>query len=444
MPPGARPATRVGLPIDQRLVSVDALRGLVMIIMALDHTRDFFHAGAMHYAPEDLTKTTVAVFLTRWVTHVCAPTFLFLAGLGAYLRARADRASGQTARFLWTRGVWLIVLELTVMRLAMNFTFDTSYPFLLITLWSLGASMIAMSLLVRLPHAAIAIFSASVILLHNTLDGVRPETFGWLAPVWRLLHVPGVIRIDGLIFIVGYPMLPFLAVMAAGYAVGPLVAGDAKGDPQSDAHRDAHSDAKSAARADDWQRPAHVPAHNHARRLRTFLAGGSTALLAMFVLLRAANIYGDPSPWASQSSAAFTLLSFLRVTKYPPSLLFVLMTLALAGLAWWALERLQLSPSHPLVVVGRVPLFYFLVHFWWLHILAVIAAFVRYGTASFEFLFSPLPSMGGALNRFPPDFGYSLAFAYAVWVFVVVSVYPLCRWYADLKRRRRYWWLSYL
>lgn len=435
MLPGARPAHRVGVLSHQRLVSVDALRGLVMVIMALDHTRDFFHAGAMHYAPEDLSRTTVAVFLTRWVTHICAPTFLFLAGLGAYLRARTDDGPGPTARFLWTRGVWLIVLELTVMRLAMNFTFATSYPFLLITLWSLGASMIVMSLLVRLPHAAIAVFSVAVIALHNTLDGIRPEVFGWLAPVWRLLHVPGVIRLDGLIFVVGYPMLPFLALMAAGYAIGPLVVGGEKRHVENAAQGSARDGSPGATEDSAQVTP---------KRLTTLLGGAAMALLAAFVVLRALNIYGDPSPWTSQSSTAFTVLSFLRVTKYPPSLLFVLMTLGLAMAAWWTLERLQLSRSHPLVVIGRVPLFYFLVHFWWLHILAVIAAFVRYGTASLAFFFSPLPSMGGALERFPADFGYSLAFAYGAWVFVVISVYPLCRWYADLKRRRSDWWLSYL
>lgn len=378
-----------------------------MVIMALDHTRDFFHTGAMHYAPEDLSRTTVAVFLTRWVTHVCAPTFLFLAGLGAYLRASSDGEPGPTVRFLWTRGLWLIVLELTVMRLAMNFTIDARYPFLLITLWSLGASMIVMSLLMRLPHAAVAAISVTVLLLHNTLDGLRPAAFGWLAPVWTLLHAPGVIRVAGLLFVVGYPMLPFMALMAAGFAVGPLVVGESK-------------------------------------RRASRLATSAMVLLVMFVVLRALNIYGDPSPWTWQPATAFTLLSFLRVTKYPPSLLFALMTLGLAALAWSVLERLQLSRRNPLVVIGRVPLFYFIVHFGWLHVLAAIAASLRYGTASFAFLFSPLPSMGGDLNRFPQDFGYSLGFTYAAWMFVVISVYPLCQWYANLKRRRHDWWLSYL
>lgn len=391
----------------RRLVSIDALRGLVMVIMALDHTRDFFHMGAMHDAPEDLASTTVAVFLTRWVTHICAPTFVLLAGLGAYLRVRADGHVGPTARFLWTRGLWLVALELTIMRLAMNFTFDARYPFLLITLWSLGASMIIMSGLIRLPHAGIAAVSLVILLLHNTLDAVRPEAFGPLAPLWTMLHVPGVIRIGGLLFVVGYPVLPFMAIMAAGCAIGPIVAGEAE-------------------------------------RRKGVLVTAGISFLVLFIVLRAINVYGDPSPWSPQPTLALTVLSVLRVTKYPPSLLFALMTLGGAALAWWQLERRSLSASNPLVVIGRVPLFYYVIHFWWLHVLAAVAAFVRYGTDSFRFLFSPLPSMGGSLGRFPADFGYSLAIAYVVWVFVVVSVYPVCRWYARVKSRRRDWWLSYL
>jgi uncharacterized membrane protein len=391
-----------------RLTSVDALRGLVMVIMALDHTRDFFHAGAMTFSPEDLSQTTPILFFTRWVTHICAPVFLFTSGMGAFLRLQRPGATkAQLSRFLWTRGLWLILIELTVMRLGFNFSFTMQYPVLLLVLWALGISMIALAALIYLPLRVLAGVSVAVILLHNAFDSVQASQFGSLAGVWNALHQPGVVLLAGVPVIVGYPVMPWVAVMAAGFCAGTILLRE----PQE---------------------------------RRRLLTTWGTVLIVAFVVVRAVNVYGDPAPWSSQPSPMFTLLSFLRTTKYPPSLAFLLMTIgpALLLLAWF--DRRELDRRHPLVIVGRVPFFYYVTHFWALHLLAACMAWLKYGAASFPYLLAPVPSMGGPRDLFPPDFGYSLWVVYLVWVGIVAAVYPLCRWFAGFKARRRDWWLSYV
>jgi uncharacterized membrane protein len=389
-----------------RVRSVDVLRGVVMVLMALDHTRDFIHAGAMSFAPEDLTRTTAVLFMTRWVTHICAPTFMFLAGAGAFLRLNRDGSKPALSRFLWTRGLWLVLLEVTVMRLAMNFSFGSS-PVLLLILTALGISMIVLAALIYLPRRVLLGLSLATIGLHNLLDGVQASQFGAFAGVWNLLHQQGVFTIGGLPIVVGYPVLPWIAVMAAGFCCGPILIKDAPD-----------------------------------RRRVLLLAG--CAMTIGFVLLRSANVYGDPSPWSGQRSAIFTVLSFLRTTKYPPSLQFLLMTLGPALVTLALLDRVHAWWANALAVIGRVPLFFYVVHFWMLHVVASLLAWVRYGRASLGFLLHPLPSMGGGPALFPQGFGYPLWTAYLVWAAIVVLLYPLCVWFARFKTRRRDWWVSYL
>jgi uncharacterized membrane protein len=390
-----------------RLTSLDAVRGVAMVIMALDHVRDFFHIGAMSFAPDDLTRTTPLLFFTRWVTHLCAPTFVFTAGVGSYLRLKRDGSKARLSWFLLTRGLWLIGIELTVMRLAMNFSFAAQYPWLLLILWAIGMSMIALALLIHLPRPLLAVVSAAGLLLHNTLDGLRPAQFGSFAPFWQMAHQPGVFLVGGMPVVVGYPVLPWIALMAAGFCAGPIFT---------------------------WERE---------RRRRVSLVAG-VVLIALFVALRTVNVYGDPRPWSTQPEASLTALSFLNATKYPPSLAFLALTMgaAMVILAW--LEWRPLSSRHPFVLFGRVPFFYYVVHFWVAHILAAIFAWVRYGSAARAFLFAPLPSMGGPSRLFPPDFGYSLWVAYVVWIGVVALMYPLCRWFERLKFAKRRWWTGYL
>jgi uncharacterized membrane protein len=363
-----------------------------MIIMALDHTRDFFHSSAMFFQPDDLTRTTPALFFTRWITHFCAPVFMLAAGLSAFLLLDRGRTKLQLSRFLVSRGLWLVVLEVTAIRLALTFG---SGPVILTVLWALGWSMVCLALLVYLPVRVLAPLSVAVIALHNLADGVRlPSGF------WKFLHQPGAVQFGGTVVIVGYPLVPWFAVMAAGFCLGRVLVMDVE------------------------------------RRRRWLLAIGLAITIAFFIV-RGINIYGDPQPWSGLSA-----LSFLRVTKYPPSLDFLLMTLgpALMLLSWF--DRLRFSPNNPLIVFGRTPLFYFIVHLFVIHGLAVLFALIRYGHAGF--MLTPLPSMGGSLKIYPPDFGFSLAVVYVVWFAVVALMYPACLWFARLKARRGDWWLSYL
>lgn len=378
-----------------------------MIIMALDHVRDFIHRGAMSGSPTDLATTTPALFLTRWVTHFCAPVFMFTAGLGAFFWWNNSRTRGQLSGFLLSRGIWLIVLELTVMQLAYYSNFSTSNPIFLLVLWVLGACMVCMAALIWLPIRWLGILSVLVIALHNMLDPIAARQFGANAWLWNLLHQVGAFQFAGRLVIVPYTIIPWVTVMAAGFCFGPVLLKDP------------------------------------ASRRRDLLRIGLAATVA-FVVIRAVNIYGDPVPWSAQPSSTMTTLSFLNVTKYPPSLEFLLMTLGPALLALGYFDRRAFASTNPLVVFGRVPLFYFIAHFYLAHAAAALLAIIQYGSEALAFIFLPLPSMGGPKDLFPPAFGYDLWVPYAVWVAIVIALYPACRWFAGVKARRRDWWLAYL
>lgn len=386
-----------------RLPSIDMLRGLAMVIMAIDHTRDFVHSAAMNFPPEDLGRTTTAIFLTRWITHVCAPTFMLCAGLGAWLRLQRTGSMAELSRFLWTRGLWLVVLELTVVRFGFFFNVDYSVMFLLV-FWALGMSMIALALLVRLPSAVLLAVSIGMILLHNLADGVSAARFGSFAWVWQVLHQQGLLLRKPLV-ILAYPLVPWIGVMGLGFCLGQV-----------------------------YRLPP--------ERRRPLLIRLGLGLTLAFLALRALNVYGDPRPWAVQGRPAFTLLSFLNTTKYPPSLAFLLMTLgpAIACLGW--LDSKTPSERNPLLVFGRVPLFYFVMHLPLIHAVARVLTWFRHGAV--PFLFLPPPTVGSPRQAFPPDYGWDLWVVYVVAAGVELALYPLCLWLSRLKRRRRDWWLGYL
>jgi uncharacterized membrane protein len=384
----------------RRTASVDIVRGLVIVIMALDHTREFFHSAAMLFPPDDLARTWPALFLTRWITHLCAPTFMLLAGVSACLWQSRGRTTGEVSAFLLKRGVWLIFLELVVLRFAIYFSM-TSGPVVMIVLWALGWSMIALAALVYLPTRVLSALSMGVIVLHNLTDRVPAAAFGSAAWVWNFLHQPGGVPMAGTFVIFAYPIVPWFAVMACGYLLGRL-----------------------------------FTSTEPARRRRILLNLG-LALTAAFIVLRAINLYGDARPWSA--TPAGPMLSFLNTTKYPPSLLFLLMTLGPALLLLRAFDGVQLAKWHPLVVFGRVPLFFFVVHFYLIHVLTFPFAAVRYGRV--DFLWLPLPPLGGQLESYPAGFGYGLGTVYFVWLLVLVLMYPLCRYFAALKERRKSWWL---
>ena len=383
-----------------RLASVDVVRGIIMILMALDHTRDF--VGNAAASPTNLATTTATLFLTRWVTHFCAPTFFLLTGTGAYL-SRRRRTTSDLSRFLVTRGLWLVVLELTVVRFLWQFNVDYRLT-LLDVLWALGWSMIVLGVLVHLPTRAVAAFGLMLIAVHNAFDGVKVA--GDVAGALRtVLHVPGIL-LPGPAHVVflAYPLVPWVGVTAVGYALGALYDLDAE-------------------------------------RRRALLLRFGLGAIALFLVLRAINTYGDPLKWAPQKDGVFTLLSFLNVNKYPPSLLFLLMTLGPVMLALRALDGRVPAWLRPASIVGAVPMFYYLAHIAVLHLVAVAMCLARYGSIR-PAVESP------TLDRFPmtqlPGWPLSLPLVYLAWIGVVMVLYPLCRWYAGVKQRSRNPWLSYL
>ncbi|MDP9322605.1 MAG: heparan-alpha-glucosaminide N-acetyltransferase domain-containing protein [Acidobacteriota bacterium] len=380
-----------------RLESIDVVRGVIMIIMALDHTRDFF--GIPGQNPTDLASATAALFLTRWVTFFCAPVFFLLTGTGAYL-SRQRRSPGELSRFLLTRGVWLIFLEVALVRcLAYQFNVDYRVTMLLV-LWALGWSMITLSALIRLPALVVTALGVLSIVGHNLFDSVRSAN-----PLWSILHSPGfVLNTPNHVVFVAYPLIPWIGVTAVGYGLGQIYS---------------------------WE---------SARRRAVLLRLG-VALSLAFLVIRGIDAYGDPSHWTQQKTAAFTVLSFLNTTKYPPSLLFLLMTLGPAMIFLWSVDRGAPRILRPALVIGKVPLFYYLLHFLLIHLLAVVMCYMRYGSAHWMF---ESPDLAHYPFSAPPGWGYSLPVVYLVWAFVVVSMYPLCRWFAELKQRRNDAWLSYL
>ena len=380
-----------------RLTSVDTLRGSVMILMALDHVRDYFGAPGLN--PLNLAQTTVPLFLTRWITHLCAPTFFLLTGTSGFL-ARRGRSTAALSRFLFLRGVWLIALELTVIR-CLGFQFNADYQVtMLVVIWALGWAMIVLAALVWLPTKAILAFGVVMIAGHNLLDGVRSAH-----PLWVMLHAQDlVVNRPGFVVFVAYPLVPWVGVTALGYALGQIY---------------------------EWS----------GERRRALLLGAGLALVAAFVLLRTVNVYGDPAPWATQASTALTMLSFLNATKQPPSLLFLLMTLGPALLMLRALDQRTARTLQPALVFGRVPLFYFVLHLPLIHLLAVIACYAMNGAVHWMF---ESPNLGAYPFTPPPVWGLSLPWIYLLWVAVVVTLYPVSAWFASVKQRRGYAWLSYL
>jgi uncharacterized membrane protein len=379
-----------------RLESVDLLRGVIMIIMALDHTRDFFGQPG---SPTNLATASAALFFTRWITNFCAPVFFLLLGTGTFLSLH-KRTQRELSRFLFTRGLWLIFLELTLFRcLAVQFNFDYHITIINV-LWALGWAMIVLSGLVYLPPYVVTAFGVVMIATHNLLDRIQLAN-----PLWSILHSPNIIySSSGDTVLLAYPLIPWVGVTAAGYGLGQIY---------------------------DW----------NTERRRTFLLRLGIGISVAFVLLRAINIYGDPFRWATQRTVLFTVLSFLNTTKYPPSLLFLLMTLGPAMIFLWLIDTHTPHLLRPALVIGKVPMFYFLLHFFFIHLLAVVICFARYGHIHWMF---QSPDLANFPVTPPPGWGLTLPFVYLLWVVVVATMYPLCHWYAVLKQRSSNPWLSYL
>ncbi len=391
-------------PAAPRLESVDLLRGLVMVLMALDHTRDFFHEDLHHFQPLDLARTYPALFLTRWITHFCAPVFVFLAGTGAFLSTTRGRTTRDLSLFLLTRGLWLVFLELTWVK-CLGWAFHFDYHGIgLAVIWALGWSMVVLAGLVWLPRRFIALFGIVMIVAHNALDGLKPESCGAWEGLWRVLHAGGEFEIaPGWKIGAGYPLIPWIGVMAAGYGFGELLLAES------------------------------------GRRRKWLLRLGLGLTLA-FVVVRSTNFYGNPTPWQPQVTGLFTLFSFLDCHKYPPSLSYLLMTLGPALIALALFDRGTPRVLRPLLVFGRVPLFYYLLHLPLIHGLAVVANSLYHGRA--DWLYGTQPA--GALEPAWGGRGFGLLAVYAFWLLAITLLYPACKWFAELKRRSRAKWLTYL
>jgi uncharacterized membrane protein len=383
----ARPAHAVEAA---RLQAIDAVRGLVIVLMVLDHTRDFFSNGP---SPTDLTRTHAALFFTRWITHLCAPTFIFLAGVSAYLSGKR-RTRAELQRYLLARGAWLIVLEFTLVHFMWHFNLGYRMGLIMQVIWAIGASMCLLSLLLLIPRRWLLAISLVGIAGHNLLDSLRPEQFGALAPLWQVLHVQGPLAFG----FVHYPLLPWVFVLALGYCAGSL-----------------------------YELPAET-------RRRLLLRAGLAAL-ALFALIRGLNVYGDPKPWSTQASATLTFLSFMNVAKYPPSLDYLLATL---GIGWLLLAWFERAPRSVLeiwLVFGRVPLFAYVVHIGLVHLMAGVTALAMgYGSGV----------LTGFFTAFPKGWGFGLAGVYCFWLLVLCLLYPLCSAFAEYKRTHRAAWLSYV
>ena len=388
-----------------RIESIDLLRGLVMIIMALDHVRDYFNYGSFFSDPTNLATTTPVLFFTRWITHFCAPVFVFLAGTSAFLYGMRRQNIREVSWFLFTRGLWLIFLELTVVNFAWTFDITLGVHFLQV-IWAIGMSMIILAALIFLPKMVLLMSGILLIAGHNLLDTIVMRGAALRSVIWYMLHQKYflILSKDSAILFL-YPLIPWIGVMIIGYLFGEFY-------------------------RHDFDRQA--------RRKWLMRIGWGAVLL--FVLLRSLNVYGDPSPWEKQSSFVFTLLSFLNTTKYPPSLLFLLMTIGPSLIFLSLAEGVKHRISDMLVTVGGVPLFFYVVHLYLVHVLGILG--VRFsGRPWTDMILSMNSFVFGRLSTY----GFNLLVVYAVWMVVVLAMFPFCRMYKRYKTdNRSKWWLSYL
>jgi len=381
----------------QRIESIDLLRGLVMIIMALDHVRDYvFHA----VDPTNMQTTFPALFFTRWITHFCAPLFMFLAGTGAFLSLGRGKTKRDLAWFLFSRGVFLLLAEYTIMQLAWTFSFHW-LPIMFITLSALGTAMIFLSGAIFLPRWLVVTTCLALVLFHNAFDNFHAASWGSSYWVWALLHEQNFIRDQhGVVWLLtGYPIIPWIGVMPLGYYFGAIL----KMEPAK-------------------------------RQRALYMLGGS--LTAAFFVLRAINRYGDPQPWHVYPTTAQTVMAFFNCQKYPPSLAYLLMTIGPGIAVLPMLENVKNRVAQWVMVFGRVPMFYYVLHVFVVHAVAVGMALAFHKPAPW----TPLWFFG----TIPPNFGFSLWVVYGLWIAIIVALYPACQSYAELKKRRKDWWLGYL
>ena len=388
-------------PISQtRIASIDLLKGLVMVIMALDHTRDYFHGAAFFFDPTDPNQSTLPIFFTRWITHFCAPTFSFLAGLSAYMISKR-KTTAELSGFLIKRGIWLVFIEMIVVNFGWYFDATFTSPGLFV-IWALGISMIILGLLVLLPRKLILIFSLLLIFGHNLLDGIHFKG----SVLWAMLHDGGGFKIsENGVFFIAYPVIPWIAVMSLGYCFGTF----------------------------------YDKSYDSIRRKKTFNIMGITALVCFFIL-RYGNIYGNPTPWIDNHELSKNLISFFNPMKYPPSLLYLLMTLGCSIIFLANTEKWKGKLVEFFSTFGRVPFFYYILHIYLIHLIAMLFAqltgFGWQSMVSYHWV-TENPDLKG--------YGFPIWVVYSVWISVILLLYPLCKKFDRYKmNHKEKWWLSYL
>lgn len=384
--------------VNKRIASVDILRGIIMVIMALDHARDYF--SNYKGDPLDFDHAGVAMFFTRWITHFCAPVFIFLSGTSAFLSLNKGKTKKEASILLLTRGIWLLILEVTVIRFGWQFNLD--YTFIVFqVIWAIGWSMIFLAAFIYLPIPAIATIGLLIVFGHNILDAIQAKNFGDEAVFWDIFHEQGFLHFkNGVNLFVIYPIIPWIGVMALGYCFGTILL-------------------KQEQERNKW----------------LYRIGLGAILL--FIVLRWSNLYGDHHPWAHQSSTLNTFLDFIKCEKYPPSLLYLLMTIGPAISVMPLLEKANNRISSFFSVYGRVPMFYYILHIYLIHGMALISGIIA-GASLDTF------TKNGALFDPKNTWGFSLGIVYIYWISAVLLLYFPCKWFMNVKMKHKKWWLSYL
>lgn len=391
----------------KRIESIDILRGIAMVIMALDHVRDYFHITAFTDDPLNLATTTPFLYFTRWITHLCAPIFVFLSGTSIYLQS-LRKTKKELSAFLIKRGLWLIFAEFII--IAFAWTFNPFYNFIpMQVIWAIGISMVILGLAIRLPFHFILVPGLVIVFGHNLLD-IPESAPGFKAGFWWDLlhhgHFAAYPYMPGHFAVIVYPFVPWLGVMMLGYCTGIFF----------------------------------TPKFSVERR-RKIISRLGMALILLFVIVRFVNIYGDPVAWTVQKNGLFTFLSFMKVNKYPPSLLYLCITIGPALVLLAFIEGIKNRFTNIMVVFGRTAFFYYIIHIYLIHLLGAIVFFAKGH------------SMQDAINSMQnlpfmfliPGEGYNLPVVYGIWAFVIILLYPLCKWYDKYKTsHKEKWWLSYL
>ena len=383
-----------------RIESIDLLKGLVVVIMALDHIRDYFHYASFLFDPTDPTRSTLSIFFTRWITNFCAPSFSFLAGLSAFMIGKR-KTRNELSGFLLKRGLWLLFIQFTIVNF--GWMFDTHFRVISFTvIAALGMSMIILAVLIHLPKTFILLLSCALIFGHNLLDSIHfPNSF-----LWANIHEPAAFNFsDDLKYYADYPIIPWVAVMSLGYYFGSF-----------------------------YEKP-----FDNTRRKKIFNIIGISAIV-LFILLRWSNIYGDPIHWTNLGSISKTLMSFLQLSKYPPSLLFLLSTLGGMLLFLGNAEKLKGKAVNFFSIFGRAPFFFYIIHIYVIHGLAMLFSQL----SGFGWQRMVLKDMIWSSPEFK-GYGFSLLVVYAVWFAIIILLYPLCKMFDKYKQtHREKWWLSYL